>query len=403
MPVKTIELVLPQLHHHQRELKRNAKRFNVWPCGRRFGKTTLGQDLLSDPRVLNYPTAWFSPSYKDMLEVWREMDRVFHPIMKRRSIQERRLEFITGGVLEFWSLENEDAGRGRKYKRVIVDESGMVVRLKEKWEASIMSTLADYGGDAFFKGTPKGRNGFWHLAQVAKDPHNADEWNFATHTTYDNPHIDKKEIDLLKRTMPERTFRQEIMAEFIEDGGGVFRGVMRAVADDILQDEAIKGHQYIMGVDWGKHNDFTVLTVIDVTLGHVCALDRFNQIDYSFQAQRLQVLARKFGVTQVIAEANSMGDAVIERLQQMGLPVTSFQTTNATKKAAIEGLSLAFERDDIRIPNDAILIGELQAYESERMQSGNIRYNAPGGMHDDMVMSLAIGWSGMGTGLKVLW
>ena len=416
----TITLNMLRPHEGQQSIIDNAARFNVVPCGRRFGKTTLGVTLLATPETLPYPQGWFSPTYKMLLEVWREVNQRLQPIISRRSIQERRLELITGGVIEFWSMD-QDVARGRKYRRIIVDETGLIPGLLDIWNYSLRATLADYEGDAFFFGTPKGRNGFWSLFNFGQDEHKPD-WASFTMPSYANPHVPATEFDAMKETLPERVYQQEVMAAFLEDGGGVFRGVMRAV-DNVWQDKPVNTnnkserhttpafltenirpkHQYIMGVDWGKHNDFTVLTVIDVTQKHVCHVDRFNQIDYAFQADRLEVLAKKFNVSQVIAEQNSMGDAVIEQLRRKGLPVTSFVTTNATKKAAIEALSLAFERDEIRIPNDPILIAELQAYESERLPSGNIRYNAPSGLHDDMVMSLAIGWSGMGKGLKIIW
>lgn len=395
----TIDLVIPRPHKAQQNIIANSTRFNVLSCGRRFGKDILMINRLVTPETLPHPQAWFQPTYKSLLEVWREVVSILHPIIKRKSVQERRLEFITGGVLDFWSLDDVDAGRGRKYKRVIINEAGLVPHLLQAWNESIRPTLADLRGDAYIGGTPKGRNDFYRMFQRS---HSSDDWSSFQHPTHDNPNIAEEEIAAMAADMPEMGYRQEILAEFVEDGAGVFRGVMRAV-DDVGQDEPIPDHQYLMGVDWGKHNDYTVIVVIDVTSGHVCHLDRFNKIDYVFQAQRLKVLADRFNPSQIIAEANSMGDAVIEQLQRMSLPVTPFQTTNATKKGAIEALSLAFERDSIRIPNDPVLIGELQAYESERLPSGNMRYNAPSGMHDDCVMALAICYSGMGAGLEIIW
>ena len=87
-----------------------------------------------------------------------------------------------------------------------------------------------------------------------------------------------------------------------------------------------------------------------------------------------------------------MGEPLVESLQRQGMPVRPFITTNATKAAAVEALQLAFERGDIRILPDQILIGELQAYEMDRTPSGMVRYNAPEGLHDDTVIALALGW-----------
>lgn len=72
--------------------------------------------------------------------------------------------------------------------------------------------------------------------------------------------------------------------------------------------------------------------------------------------------------------------------------VIGYKFTNATKANLIDALALAFERGALRILPDPVLIGELQAYEAERMPSGMMRYGAPDGMHDDTVMALALAW-----------
>ena len=72
--------------------------------------------------------------------------------------------------------------------------------------------------------------------------------------------------------------------------------------------------------------------------------------------------------------------------------VVGFQFTNATKAVAIEALALAFERRELRIPDDPVLINELLAFEGNRLPSGMVRYEAPSGGHDDFVMALALAW-----------
>lgn len=359
-------------------------------CGRRFGKTTLGLDRSATPDVLPYPVGWFSPTYKMLTEVWREAVRTFGPITARRNASDHRLEFITGGVFECWSLDNPDAARGRKYRRIIVDEAAMVPALMDAWQYVLRPTLVDMGGDAWFLSTPKGRNGFWQMFQWGRDPEQS-EWAAWQMTSYDNPKLDPVELDALRATMTERAFTQEILAQFLEDGGGVFRRVLDA-ATATVQDKAQPRHQYVFGVDWGRSADFSVITVVDLATREVVCVDRFNQIDYVIQLGRLQALCDRFAPSVVLAEANSMGQPLIDHMRRTSIPVQPFVTTNATKSAAIDALALAFEQGAIRIPNDAALIAELQAYEMERLPSGLLRYNAPEGMHDDCVMSLALAW-----------
>lgn len=384
-----MRLILPKRLDWQDKTVREARRFNVVNVGRRAGKTVLGLDRCATPETLPYPVAWFSPTYKMLLEVWREAVRTFAPITARRNSQERRLEFITGGLLEFWSLDNPDVARGRKYRRIIVDEAAMVPTLLDTWQYALRPTLADYAGDAWFLSTPKGRNGFWQMYQWGQDPQMPDWKSWQMPSTVGT--ISQAEIDEMRRALPERAFNQEILAQFLEDGGGVFRRVQDA-ATATVQDRAIRPHQYVVGVDWGRSDDYTVITVIDLAERAVVYLDRFNQIDYTLQLGRLQAACERFNPTVVLAEANSMGQPLIDQLQRTHMPVRPFVTTNATKAEAIDALALAFEQGTIRIPNNPVLIGELQAYEMERLPSGLLRYSAPPGLHDDCVMSLAIAW-----------
>ncbi|HUX17025.1 MAG TPA: hypothetical protein VMW52_11175, partial [Phycisphaerae bacterium] len=252
----------------------------------------------------------------------------------------------------------------------------------------------------WFFSTPKGRNAFWRFYQYGQDPGEPD-WASWKMPTAANPYIDPAEIEAARRSLPERVFQQEYLAEFLEDAGGVLRHVMDAA---VLQPaDPVAGRQYAMGVDWAKSADFTVLTVMDIGSREMVYLDRFNQIDYVVQRGRLGALAERYHVEAIIAESNSIGEPIIEQLQRDGLPVRGFQTTNATKAQIIEALSLAFEQRTIRILADPVLIGELQAYEMERLPSGMTRYSAPEGMHDDCVMSLALAWAAVTTPVHVVY
>lgn len=121
-----------RLHEGQRRIVRSAGRFNAVACGRRFGKTTLGVALAfhgAPGRPLGlaqgYDVGWFAPSYKLLDEAWRASKSALRRIVCRSDSQQRRLELATGGAMDFWTLENPDGGRGRRYGLAIVDEAAM--------------------------------------------------------------------------------------------------------------------------------------------------------------------------------------------------------------------------------------------------------------------------------------
>lgn len=369
----------------------SAKRFNVLDCGRRFGKTAIGVNRLVDCAVRGNSVAWFSPTYKMLMAVWREVCATLEPVTARKLEDQHRIELRTGGAVDMWSLDSADTVRGRPYKRVIIDEAAMVPKLAYAWQQVIRPTLTDYVGDAWIMSTPKGHNEFWRMWNAGQEPDS--DWRSWQFPTASNPYILATEIESARRELPERVFAQEYLATFLDDGGGVLRGVLdAAIAEE--QSVAAKDHQYVIGADWGRSGDFTAFAVVDVTLGACVALDRSNKIEYVQQRGRLRALADRFGPTAIVAEANAMGDPIIEMLRRDGLPVQPFTTTNATKAAIIDGLALAFEQGVIRILPDPVLIAELQAYEAERLPSGLIRYGAPEGSHDDTVIALALAWHG---------
>jgi hypothetical protein len=136
-----------------------------------------------------------------------------------------------------------------------------------------------------------------------------------------------------------------------------------------------------------------VLTVIDMDAKQVVAVDRFNQVDWATQRARVWALNDRWQVDSWLAELNSIGSPNIEALQEEGLSVEGFTTTNQSKAEIIQALALAFERGEITIPDYAPLVAELNRFESTRLASGRWRYEAPAGQHDDCVISLALAWN----------
>ena len=328
--------------------------------------------------------------------MWRALGHTLKDVIVRKSDTEHRMEIIGGGVIEGWSLDDPDSGRGRAYARIVVDEAAKVGSLRTAWELNLRSQLMDYEGDAWFFSTPRGTaNDFYTMWSYGQDPLKPEwcSWQMPSHL---NPHTSPDEIEAMKRDMTDLAFAQEGLAQFVTWQGAVFRKIMDAVSVAPLA-----GVPSCIGVDWGRTNDYTVFGCIAED-GKVLELDRFRGIEYSLQRGRLAAMYLRHGKPLIIAESNSMGQPIIEQLALDGLKVQPFVTTNASKAEAIMALALAFERGEIKIPNDPALIGELQAYEGKPTSGGLMRYSAPDGGHDDMVMALAIGWQGVAKAKEVL-
>lgn len=387
---RRVRLTLPKLHAGQALIKSEAARFNMLACGRRYGKTTLGVDLLVEPVVLGYPCAWFAPTYKLLLEVWRECLKVFHPLIKRKDSQQKRIELVGGGLVEFWSLDSGTVARGRKYKRIVIDEAAMAAHLETQWQEEIRPTLADFIGDAFFLSTPKGLNFFRALFMRGLDTLQSQyrSWQMPTLT---NPFIAPSEVEAARDDMPEATYEQEYLAKFIENAGAVFRNILANMTKTTTVPGEHAGHQVVIGLDWGQRHDFTVISALCLDCRREVELERFNQVGWAFQRERVALFCKKWSVLGGLVETNSIGSPNLEALQTEGLPLFGFETTGQTKPPLIQSLALTLEKQEFTWCDNPVATGELESYESKKnSHTGRISYGAAKGGHDDTVIARAL-------------
>lgn len=304
----------------------------------------------------------------------------------------KRLDLPTGSSIFCRSAESEDNLRGEGVDFMVIDEAAHIRKLPYLWMGVLRPMLIDTSGSMLALSTPNRKNLFHRWYLNGQDPLKTDwqSWNFSTH---DNPHLPSAELDELLQEYPpgSELYRQEILGEFLESGGQVFRKVREAATapQDAQPDKAAK---YYGGVDWGQSHDFTVAYVLDAD-GNMVAGDRFNTVDYVVQRQRIAALHDRWKPQVWAVEVNAMGTPNAEMLERDGLPVQRFTTTASSKRPLIEGLAQAFELGRIQVFDDPVLIGELEAYERKvSSTTGAPTYSAPDGLHDDCVMALALAW-----------
>lgn len=391
----TISVTLPALFPAQQQIVDHPARFKVVVCGRRWGKTqTASWEAMR--RALRGELGWWvAPTSEVARRGWNKIA----PLAQRIPGAELRLAlreivFPGGGLIGFKTADSGAGLLGEGLDFLIMDEAA--VTRETAWTQELRPALSDRRGDVLFISTPRGRNWFWRAYMLGIDSEQPDwaSWQFPTSA---NPIIATDEIEAARDLLPERTFQQEYLAEFLDDGGAVFRN-LGACATAQPSSEPEAGRRYIMGVDWGKSEDFTVIVVMDHS-GRMVAMDRFNQIGWGIQRGRLIAMAEHWKPDAIWAETNAMGDPNVEQLLTEGLPMQGFQTTAQSKGPLIDSLALAFEKNEVSIFNDPMLMGELQAYTLERLPSGRFRYSAPEGMHDDMVIALALAWWGTQQGV----
>jgi len=384
---------LPSPHEKQAAFLDSPAKRKVIVAGRRGGKTT-GVAMLAAERAMDGRRVLeAAPTADQTSAFWDQVRGYFAEPIKAGVVyankSERLLEFPNGGRIRCKTAWDADTLRGDHADLLILDEYSLMK--PSAWDEVGAPMLLDNDGDAVFIFTPKRKNhAFSMYANSIGDM--SGRWAGWHFTSFDNPHLSTEALAEITADMTEEAYRQEIMAEFLDNEGAVFRNLAACMGAPMsASPEQHTGHKLIVGVDWGKQADYTAVSVGCVDCKVEVLRDRFNQIDYSFQRERLARLVEPWGPDVILAESNAMGEPIIDQMQREGLPVKGFQTTASSKPPLIEGLALVLERAEWQFQADPIWTAELEAYERRvSLATGRSTYSAPEGMHDDTVIARAL-------------
>lgn len=390
-------LNLPTPYDLQREIIEHPAKRKVVCAGRRVGKTILAA-IMAVNGMMDSKRVLLSSTSQDQADVFWEYiidwlsPLIGHDLYKNEV---KRIVKYKGGQIHVKTGRHPDALRGGQCDLLVLDECAFLD--EDAWRKVGAPMLADTEGTAVFISTPNRRNWFFQLYTEAQSQDES-EWKTWNFSSLENPHLPQKALDRLIADMTQEDYQQEILAQFLEGQGAVFRRIDENATLQPLENtgfplrccEPSINRHYVMGVDWAMQKDFTVLTVLDRDSCEMVALDRFNGVDWALQRGRLKALYETWKPDIILAESNSIGSPNIEALQRDDLPVYPFETTGTSKPLLIESLVLAFERNELKVLNNPILKGELMAYERKVSATGRSQYSAPDGMHDDCVISLAL-------------
>jgi len=399
-----------KLHSKQAEVYNSKARFKVIDCGRRFGKTHLEwvrvlTYMVDNPNCLIW---WVAPFYKELAPATKKVKELT-PKEIIADIQEtanviRYIRLVNGSECYFHSADREDSLRGSGLNGMVIDEAA---KLKEdRWSGELEPSLMDFNGWCDFISTPKAKNWFYKLYCRGLDTTQTlyKSWCFSS---YENAienggFLPKSNIDTIAADMPQHLRDQEIFGKFLEGEGSVFRNLTRQIRD--YDPEVSKGEFVSIGADFGKTQDFTVLTGIRNN-GEIVAFERFNTLDWDFQKDRTIRFCKQFEHDgskhyQLLVDASGLGNPIYDSLRNEGLRVEPFKFTNTTKRDLIENLSHMIDDGKVWFRGDPAkkefapelrqLQSELEMFGYELGSTGTLYYGAPEGFHDDCVVSLAL-------------
>jgi hypothetical protein len=149
-------------------------------------------------------------------------------------------------------------------------------------------------------------------------------------------------------------------------------------------------HEYVAGLDFGQTNDYTAMPILDNTTKQQVDLLHMRKLPWAEQRKRIVLKYKQWGCKKMGAERNSIGSVNIEALQDEGLNVLPFDTTNETKAGICSELYEDLHTGGWRLQDHPVQRHEMNTFVSTQLPSGIWRLAADGEGHDDTVIGLGI-------------
>ena len=360
--------------------------FYTLVCGRQIGKTLLLINMLlyygiNKPRTT---LLWVSPYYSMAVKVLSQIiDAIeFTPIIKEANKSEKIISLVNGTRIYFRSAEKPETIRGLSIDYAFLDEAQDIS--DDAFNKAILPTLTAKGKKCLIAGTPKSKNWFYQYFQRGEE----DNYNSYTAPSSISPFVSAEFLEEQKQSLPPSIYEQEFEALWQEGDGEVFTNIDGVC---ILDEWGSTNQRTFGGLDIGTKQDYSVLTILDRN-GRTLHIWRERGLEYSQIVDKVVYLCNQYK-TDLMIEANSMGDAVYEMIRKRYKNVQPFITTNTSKENIIRRLISDIQDGVLELPSPNLfqhLYKELQMFQYKYLPSGKVSYQAMSGAHDDCVMSLAI-------------
>lgn len=379
-PWANIERGVGQAYVHASRAK-----FRLLMCGRQSGKTICAVaeicwDAMAHPGHVGW---WVCVNLETKATAWEALVNFLPPeVVAQKNKVERSIRLTNGSQIWVKSAAAEDSLVSASLDFVVCDEAAL---WKEGvWDGGISPMLtARPDARVIFASTPRSKN--WFYRMWLKGKNGEPGYESFTWKSEDSPYTDKDHLAERKRNMRADLYSEEFEADPLDTRGGMFRNVRACIVNAPVQADRFT----VIGADLARKGDFSAYIPMDSSR-RALFVER-SQEDWPVQKARLARLSIEMNFARIIADSAAAGDVVVQDLRAAGIAVEAVPTnSHEVKRNVIDNLAVAFENGTVKIPEDPVLIDELESYTYQQLPSGLYRYTAPDGGHDDTVIALAL-------------
>jgi len=326
----------------QYEIFQCRKRFIVLRCGRRWGKTkgALHRMMRIGIRGKNRKALWVDTTQANIQKYFDEHIATVLPsdcyhFDKRAKV----LKFTAmGSITHFGSAERPANLEGFGYHDIYLNEAGIILKGESGerlWRNTIRPMAMEHKAKVWFIGTPKGLGLFKDFSDRGEsDDPKWKDWATYHRASFDREGISQEEIDQIIAETPggeqSQTFRQEILAEFLETDEGdpvvPYERGREALGRELEQDLTFK---VIWGVDpSGVGDDAAGLCKRRYNRLVEPTKIRSGQLDSQQGAAWIRSEYENTEIDDrpevIVVDVSNVGDGWVTHARQMGLPVMGY-------------------------------------------------------------------------------
>ncbi len=189
------------------------QRYAIIVAHRRCGKTvaTINDTIKDASETPNGRFAYVAPFYAQAKDVaWEYLKHYAAPLLADTPNEsELRVDLVNGARVRLYGADNAERMRGIGLHGLIADE--FADWRPGVWSEILRPALTEHQGRVTFIGTPKGKNEFWELWQVAQK---SDSWFTTMLKSSETGLIPDEELEDARKAMSREQYAQEFECSF---------------------------------------------------------------------------------------------------------------------------------------------------------------------------------------------
>lgn len=402
-----IQLNFPPLYSWQSEVFKGLNQhwknsIHVIKSKRQVGKSCLAEIILMFTALTKdkHRAYLLSPSFAQADKIYNELfDMVKKkPFFWKSNNIRRQLLFKNGSEIRLFSAEQGiESLQGYTCELLIIDEAAYI---NDKIINAVFPYVNVSKGPILLFSTPRSKSGlfyeYYHMGELKEDP-NVFQYDWAIFDT--SALLSPEKLEMYRKTVDRLTYITYYEGKFL-DGQSRFFGDFS---------KCIKNKPFtclepvVFGIDWAgaMGGDYTAISIIGLS-GTLYDIIYFNDKEPNQTLAEIERLIAQWNPRKVTVETNSIGNVYFgllrDKLKVRNIPLIGFWTDNDSKDRIISKLQVAFQNAKITIFDQFELMDELEFYEMTYSKSGKRIFNGATGHHDDLIMSLAIGYNSIKSG-----